>query len=158
MRRLPIVETPDQRGASTGHHGLLGLPRRQGRECHEPTEALRRPPHLTYGARLVEDAMESISELEGRVKQRSVPKHVGIIMDGNRRWARERGLPTLEGHRRGYDKLKEAGDWCLSRGIKYLTVFAFSTENWKRDKKEVAYLMRLLFLGLSYLVSFLMIH
>lgn len=76
-------------------------------------------------------------------------RHLGIIMDGNRRWAKRRGLPSLEGHRRGYDTLKKAGDWCIERGIEILTVFAFSTENWQRSKKEVKYLMRLLELGLS---------
>lgn len=64
-------------------------------------------------------------------------------MDGNRRWAKARGLPTLEGHRRGYDKLKEVGEWCLNRGVAVLTVFAFSTENWKRSAEEVNYLMDL---------------
>ncbi|OGY43624.1 MAG: di-trans,poly-cis-decaprenylcistransferase [Candidatus Buchananbacteria bacterium RIFCSPLOWO2_01_FULL_39_33] len=71
-------------------------------------------------------------------------KHIAFIMDGNRRWAKQQGLPTLEGHRRGYNKMKQVGDWCLARGIRYMTVFAFSTENWKRSKKEVDYLMRLL--------------
>ncbi|MFH1597968.1 MAG: polyprenyl diphosphate synthase [Patescibacteria group bacterium] len=75
---------------------------------------------------------------------KKVPNHLGIIMDGNRRWARNRGLPTLEGHRRGYNKVKKVGDWCLDRGIKILTVYAFSTENWNRSKKEVGYLMKLL--------------
>lgn len=69
--------------------------------------------------------------------------HLGIIMDGNRRWARARGLPTLEGHRRGYNKMKEVTQWCIDRGIKILTVYAFSTENWQRSKKEVSYLMNL---------------
>ena len=64
-------------------------------------------------------------------------KHIAFIMDGNRRWAKQQGLPTLEGHRRGYNKMKQVGDWCLARGIRYMTVFAFSTENWKRSKKEV---------------------
>lgn len=72
------------------------------------------------------------------------PQHIGIIMDGNRRWAKERGLPSLEGHRRGYDKMKEVSDWCIKRGIKIITVYAFSTENWNRTKREVGYLMRLL--------------
>lgn len=72
-------------------------------------------------------------------------KHLGIIMDGNRRWARSEGLPTLEGHRRGYDKLKKVGEWCLNRGIETLTVYAFSTENWKRTQEEVGYLMDLLY-------------
>jgi undecaprenyl diphosphate synthase len=76
-------------------------------------------------------------------------KHLGIIMDGNRRWATRRGLPTLEGHRQGYEKFKQVGDWCLERGIEILTVYAFSTENWNRSKKEVDYLMRLLSLALG---------
>lgn len=78
-----------------------------------------------------------------------IPNHLGIIMDGNRRWAKEQDLPSFEGHRRGYNKLKEAGEWCLDRGIKVLTVFAFSTENWKRSKKEVSCLMDLLHRALT---------
>ncbi len=78
-----------------------------------------------------------------------IPEHLGIIMDGNRRWAKARGLPTFEGHRRGYDKLKEVGDWCLDRGVQIITVFAFSTENWKRTQEEVAYLMDLLLRALT---------
>lgn len=76
-------------------------------------------------------------------------RHLGIIMDGNRRWAKRRGLPSLAGHRRGYDIFKLVGEWCLDRGIEVLTVYAFSTENWNRSKKEVEYLMRLLTLALS---------
>jgi undecaprenyl diphosphate synthase len=72
-----------------------------------------------------------------------VPQCVGIIMDGNRRWARKRGLPTLEGHRRGYQKLKEVADWCRAAGIKHVIVYAFSTENWNRSAEEVSYLMDL---------------
>ncbi len=75
--------------------------------------------------------------------------HLAIIMDGNRRWAKERGLPAFEGHRAGYNQLKKAGQWCLDRGIGMLTVFAFSTENWKRTKEEVSYLMGLLEKALS---------
>ncbi len=73
----------------------------------------------------------------------SLPHHIACILDGNRRWARAHGLPTLEGHRRGYDKVKDVADWCIARGIKVLTVFAFSTENWKRTEEEVGYLMNL---------------
>lgn len=65
-------------------------------------------------------------------------------MDGNRRWAKERGMPSLEGHRAGYERMKEVGDWCLDRGIAVLSVFAFSTENWNRTQEEVGYLMDLL--------------
>ena len=76
-------------------------------------------------------------------KNKNNPKHLGIIIDGNRRWARANGLPLLEGHRRGYDKLKDLGKWCKKRGVKILTVYAFSTENWNRAKEEVSYLMKL---------------
>lgn len=75
--------------------------------------------------------------------------HLAIIMDGNRRWAKAQGLPTLEGHRRGYQKLKDVGSWCIDRGIKLLTVYAFSTENWNRSQEEVSYLMDLLKQGLT---------
>lgn len=73
-----------------------------------------------------------------------VLEHLGIIMDGNRRWATERGLPTLEGHRQGAKKIKKVLRWCSERGIKFLSVFAFSTENWQRTPEEVNYLMALI--------------
>jgi len=71
-------------------------------------------------------------------------KHLGIIMDGNRRWAKENNLESYEGHQKGSDKLQEVGRWCAKKGIKTLTIYAFSTENWDRSKKEVDYLMKLL--------------
>lgn len=71
------------------------------------------------------------------------PLSVGIIMDGNRRWAKARGLSTLEGHREGYAKLKEIINWSKEAGIGYVTVYAFSTENWNRTEEEVGYLMNL---------------
>lgn len=74
----------------------------------------------------------------------SALNHLAIIMDGNRRWAKERGLPGTEGHRAGHKRLKEVGDWCIEKGIGVLTVFAFSTENWKRAEDEVGFLMDLL--------------
>lgn len=77
------------------------------------------------------------------------PNHLAIIMDGNRRWAKNGGLPVAEGHRAGYAQLKKVGDWCLERGIRFLTVFAFSTENWKRAEEEVGFLMDLLEMGLT---------
>ncbi|MBL7045674.1 MAG: di-trans,poly-cis-decaprenylcistransferase [Parcubacteria group bacterium] len=73
------------------------------------------------------------------------PKSIGIIMDGNRRWAKEQGLPTLEGHRRGAKKLKEVIGWNKDAGVPHLTVYALSTENWNRPKEEVAYLLDLLY-------------
>ncbi len=69
-------------------------------------------------------------------------------MDGNRRWAKERNLPTLKGHEAGYQKLKEVMDWCNDAGVQNLIVFAFSTENWNRTEEEVGYLMNLLRTGL----------
>ena len=74
----------------------------------------------------------------------SAVEHLAVIMDGNRRWAQARGLPAVEGHRRGYETLKKAVEWCLGRQIKYLTVWAFSTENWQRSEEEVNFLMELL--------------
>lgn len=74
---------------------------------------------------------------------RNVPRHVAIIMDGNGRWARQRGKRRGEGHVAGADTLGKVLKWCGDRGIRYLTVYAFSTENWKRPKDEVEGLMRL---------------
>ncbi len=85
-------------------------------------------------------------------------KHLAIVLDGNRRWARAQGLPTLEGHRRGYDNVKTIGVAALARGIEHFTVFAFSTENWKRSAEEVAYLMDLLYLLLTTEIDFLKKH
>ncbi|MBI4434272.1 di-trans,poly-cis-decaprenylcistransferase [Candidatus Uhrbacteria bacterium] len=77
------------------------------------------------------------------------PTHVGIIVDGNRRWARQHNLPTLEGHRRGYARVKEVGRWLIDRGVPWATFYLFSTENWNRAHEEVGYLMRLLEEGLE---------
>ena len=74
----------------------------------------------------------------------NIPKHVAIIMDGNRRWAKKRGLPTGIGHSEGANTLEKIADSCVDLGIEYLTVYAFSTENWKRSEDEVDYLMKLL--------------
>ena len=74
----------------------------------------------------------------------AVPRHVAIIMDGNGRWAKKRGQPRLAGHRAGADALRRALRACRNHGVEYLTVYAFSTENWVRPKLEVSGLMRLL--------------
>ncbi len=71
-------------------------------------------------------------------------KHIGVIIDGNRRWAKRKGLSTLNGHKVGYDNVKNLVDWCLENKIEIVTVYAFSTENWNRKKEEVNYLMKLL--------------
>ncbi len=72
-----------------------------------------------------------------------IPAHIAIIPDGNRRWAKEHGLSTLEGHKMGVEAFERIGDAALARGVKYLTFWGFSTENWSRSKREVAYLMKL---------------
>ena len=72
----------------------------------------------------------------------AVPKHVGIILDGNRRWAKKQGIPTLEGHRRGAEVFKEISLAAFERGVSYLSAFVFSTENWTRTEEEISYLMK----------------
>ena len=74
----------------------------------------------------------------------NLPKHIAIIMDGNRRWAKENNLSTKEGHKAGAKNLETIAKFCNNIGIKYLTVYAFSTENWKRTKEEVSALMFIL--------------
>lgn len=90
--------------------------------------------------------METISkdqEIIEIVKETNL-KHIAIIMDGNRRWAKEKNLPSAFGHKKGVDSLKATMRACDDFGIKYLTVYAFSTENWNRKKEEVDFLMNLL--------------
>jgi undecaprenyl diphosphate synthase len=72
------------------------------------------------------------------------PRHIAIIMDGNGRWARERGLPRIKGHEAGAKSLRAVVEGCAERRIEFLTVYAFSTENWSRPKTEVSALMKLL--------------
>ena len=74
----------------------------------------------------------------------SLPRHVAIIMDGNGRWAKQRGLPRIEGHRAGAKNVRKVARAFADHGIKYLTLFAFSTENWDRPKEEVTGLLHLL--------------
>lgn len=73
-----------------------------------------------------------------------IPTHVAVIMDGNGRWAQKRGLPRVEGHRRGALKAEKFVEWAAEFGIKYVTFYTFSTENWKRPREEVEYLFSLL--------------
>ena len=83
------------------------------------------------------------------MKKQSVPTHVAIIMDGNGRWANARGLSRTEGHIKGVDALKEVVESAVEQGVKYLTFFAFSTENWSRPKTEIDTLMNLLVTNIS---------
>ncbi len=72
------------------------------------------------------------------------PRHIAVIMDGNGRWAKERGLPRREGHRAGAESVREVTDACIDLGVEYLTLYAFSSENWNRPQAEVKALMALL--------------
>ena len=72
------------------------------------------------------------------------PRHIAIIMDGNGRWARKRGLPRTAGHAAGAESFRRIANYCRTLGVRYLTVYAFSTENWKRSQEEVSGIMILL--------------
>ncbi len=82
-----------------------------------------------------------------------VPRHVAIIMDGNGRWAKKRLLPRIAGHKRGVESVRDVVSACISRGIPYLTLFAFSSENWRRPAEEVSFLMGLFMRALEEEVS-----
>ena len=73
----------------------------------------------------------------------AVPRHIAIIMDGNGRWARKRLMPRVAGHSRGVEALRAVIRGCIEQGVEYLTVFAFSSENWRRPQDEVSFLMQL---------------
>ena len=77
-------------------------------------------------------------------KNPALPKHIAIIMDGNGRWAKNRGLPRTAGHAAGAEAFRRIANYCRTLGVQYLTVYAFSTENWKRSEEEIAGIMRLL--------------
>lgn len=83
-------------------------------------------------------AQEKVIKLEG------IPKHIAIIMDGNGRWAKKKSLPRSMGHKAGVEAIRDIVSECSNLGVKYLTLYAFSTENWIRPKEEVTVLMRLL--------------
>lgn len=95
-------------------------------------EIIQRETERVYAKKLMEE-----------VKKNPLPNHIAIIMDGNRRYAVQQGMPPYKGHELGKDKLKDVVKWCHELGIKILTVFAFSTDNFKRPKEEVEHLMRL---------------
>ncbi|NLN50964.1 MAG: di-trans,poly-cis-decaprenylcistransferase [Acholeplasmataceae bacterium] len=80
-----------------------------------------------------------------KIRQKGVPRHLAIILDGNGRWAKRRGMPRAYGHKVGADNIIKAAQLADKLGIKYLTVYAFSTENWSRPEQEVNYLMELPF-------------
>ncbi len=85
-----------------------------------------------------------MSESDLKKDRLPAPQHIAIIMDGNGRWAKQRGLPRTAGHAAGGEAFRRIANYCRTLGVKYLTVYAFSTENWKRSEEEVAGIMRLL--------------
>ncbi|MDX2161549.1 MAG: isoprenyl transferase [bacterium] len=90
------------------------------------------------------DLVREQTQLEGSTPPLKVPAHVAIIMDGNGRWAQQRGLPRTEGHRQGSENLRRILRASVEEGVKILTIYAFSTENWSRPPAEVRMLMRIL--------------
>jgi undecaprenyl diphosphate synthase len=76
-------------------------------------------------------------------EKHTIPTHLGFIVDGNRRWAKQHGVPKYEGHLAGYNALKDVMYATIDEGVKYVSVYTFSTENWKRAQEEVSYLLRL---------------
>jgi undecaprenyl diphosphate synthase len=87
---------------------------------------------------------EDRKEQETLRRSGEIPRHIAIIMDGNGRWATERGLPRIAGHTEGVESVRDTVEACGQLGVEYLTLYAFSTENWKRPQEEVSLLMRLL--------------
>jgi undecaprenyl diphosphate synthase len=73
-----------------------------------------------------------------------IPQHIGYIIDGNRRWAKKHGLPTYEGHMAGYNAIQEVATASFNAGVKYVSVYSFSTENWKRSEEEISKIMGLI--------------
>ena len=87
---------------------------------------------------------ENIEKVDEIININNLPEHIAIIMDGNRRWAKKNNLNTAQGHKEGAENLKRISKFANKIGIKYLTVYAFSTENWKRSEEEVGAIMKLL--------------
>ena len=79
-----------------------------------------------------------------KMKELAPPRHIAIIMDGNGRWAKKRGLPRTAGHAAGAEAFRRTANYCRTLGVEYLTVYAFSTENWRRSEEEINGIMRLL--------------
>jgi len=99
---------------------------------------------------LAKKQSESDAKLQKELKDSGeIPVHIAIIMDGNGRWARKRGLPRAAGHKTGVESVRDIVEACSQLGVKYLTLYTFSTENWKRPKEEVSTLMRILLRSLK---------
>ena len=88
--------------------------------------------------------MITVNNKAGELDNSGVPRHIAIILDGNGRWAKKRGLPRTAGHAAGSETFRKIATYCKNIGVEYLTVYAFSTENWKRPEEEVSTIMKLL--------------
>ena len=92
----------------------------------------------------MKNKMQTVEELRASVAGNSLPKHIAIIMDGNGRWAMKRGMPRIAGHKKGADTVRLVTEECRALGVKALTLYAFSDENWGRPREEVGFLMDML--------------
>jgi len=108
------------------------------------TETMSMPPQANGREPVAGGAASAEEQLLQLIDRSRLPVHVAVIMDGNGRWATRRLLPRVEGHRAGVRALRETVEACVELGIPYLTVYAFSTENWERPQEEVGFLMDLL--------------
>ena len=94
-----------------------------------------------------------MSFLREKIESGPIPNHIAIIMDGNGRWARERNLPRISGHKEGINSVREVTRICGELGVKFLTLYTFSTENWNRPEKEVSALMQLLLKTINFEIA-----
>src|SRR5205807_6666307 len=113
-------------------------PRLEGALVHRSPRVSRTEPHIP------EDLASREDEIRAALDPSRIPRHIAIIMDGNGRWAELRGLPRVEGHRAGREALRRAVEGARESGVKVLTLYTFSTENWRRPREEVQALMTLL--------------
>ncbi len=143
-----LIEEEGRRGPRD-----LGAPPPPGEEetPHFPGRLLLPPVHLTpmafppaSGVSVAELSRLPEAELRSRVLARPRPRHVAIIMDGNGRWATKRGLPRVAGHHQGVKAVRETVRQAGELGVDFLTLYAFSSENWQRPETEVSFLMTLL--------------
>ena len=107
-----------------------------------PNSSLQTPNFLRFPQRTI--YRKEVCPLALAENKPAPPRHIAIIMDGNGRWAKKRGLPRTAGHAAGAESFRRIANYCRTLGVEYLTVYAFSTENWKRSQDEVAGIMKLL--------------
>lgn len=108
----------------------------------EPAAASRLPGP-TAGGKTAAHSAPAVKDCAAPSPRPDIPRHIAIIMDGNGRWARQRGLPRLDGHREGVDAIPRVLDFLTAQGVQYLTLYAFSTENWLRPPDEVSGILQL---------------